>query len=316
MKRLPDLEAWAIFAKIAETGSFARTAAEFTLSQATVSKAITRLETRLNTVLFHRTSRRLSLTDSGLAALERAQRILEFGEAVESEIADQSSSLRGTIRLSAPMSFGIARLAPALPGFIAANPEVVLDVQFNDMQVDIVAERFDVALRIANLSDSSLLARQLCTVRIMLVGSPAYFARYGHPRHPRDLVDHRALLYTYSRSGANWRFKHPHEGEFVQSMTASLECNNAEALMPALLAGQGLALQPAFLVWQQLQTGELEIAMDDWQVDTIALHIVTPPGRRRPARVQALMDYLVQYYANEPWAELPESHVEVAAGKP
>ena len=99
-------------------------------------------------------------------------------------------------------------------------------------------------------------------------------------------------------------------------MTASLECNNAEALMPALLAGQGLALQPAFLVWQQLQTGELEIAMDDWQVDTIALHIVTPPGRRRPARVQALMDYLVQYYANEPWAELPESHVEVAAGKP
>ena len=307
MKRLPDLEAWAIFAKIAETGSFARTAADFGLSQATVSKAITRLEARLNTVLFHRTSRRLSLTESGQAALDRATRILEFGEAVESEIAEQSSSLRGMIRLSAPMSFGIARLAPALPAFMAEHPDVVLDVQFNDMQVDIVAERFDLVLRIANLADSSLLARQLCTVQILLVGSPAYFARHGKPKHPHDLARHKALLYSYSRSGPNWRFKHQRQGELVQSMDGLLQCNNAEALMPALLAGQGLALQPAFLVWQQLQTGELETAMDDWRVDTIALHIVTPPGRRRPARVQALIDYLAHHYAKEPWAEVMDN---------
>ncbi|MPM77132.1 HTH-type transcriptional regulator DmlR [bioreactor metagenome] len=304
MKRLPDLEAWAIFAKIAETGSFARTAADLALSQATVSKAITRLEERLKTVLFHRTSRRLSLTDSGQAALERATRILEDGEAVEAEIAEQSTSLRGLIRMSAPMSFGIARLAPVLPEFMTEHPEVELDVQFNDMQVDVVGERFDLVLRIANLVDSSLLARQLCRVQILLVGSPAYFERYGRPKHPRDLATHKALLYSYSRIGANWRFKHKRHGEFVQSMNVHMQSNNAEALTPALLAGQGLALQPAFLVWQQLQTGELETVMPEWQLDTIALHIVTPPGRRRPARVQALIEYLARHYANEPWADV------------
>lgn len=305
MKKLPDLEAWAIFAKIAETGSFARAAAEFSLSQATVSKAVTRLETRLKTVLFHRTSRRMSLTESGLSALERAARILEDGEAVEAEVAEQSSSLRGLIRVAAPMSFGIARFAPALPQFMERHPEIELDVQFNDMQVDVVAERFDVALRIANLVDSSLLARQLCQVRILLVGTPAYFERHGRPGHPRDLAGHKALQYSYQRSGTNWRFGHRRHGEFTQPMQVTMQSNNAEALMPPLLAGAGVALQPAFLVWQQLQSGELETVMDDWQVEPIALHIVTPPGRRRPARVQALIEYLCQHYANEPWALVP-----------
>lgn len=309
MKKLPDLEAWALFAKIAETGSFARTAEECSLSQATVSKAISRLEARLKTVLFHRTSRRLSLTESGLAALERATRILEEGEAVEAEVAEQSSSLRGMIRMSAPMSFGIARLAPVLPDFMAQHPEVELDIQFNDMKVDVVAERFDLALRIANLMDSSLLARQICKVPMLLVGSPAYFERHGKPAHPHDLARFKALLYSYAPEKANWKFRHPEHGEVVQPMSVQMQANNADALRPALLAGQGVAVQPAFMVWQQLQSGELETVMCDWSVDSIALHIVTPPGRRRPARVQALIEYLAQYYCAEPWAvALDSSH--------
>lgn len=307
MKRLPDFEAWAIFAKIAETGSFARTAAEFSLSQATVSKAITRLEARLGAVLFHRTSRRLTLTECGQGALERATHILEEGEAIESDVADRSTSLRGLIRVAAPMSFGIARLAPVLPAFIEQHPEVELDVQFNDMQVDVVAERVDLALRIANLVDSSLLARQLCTMPVLLVGSPAYFEKYGRPTHPRDLAEHRALLYSYARAGANWRFKHARRGEFVQTVKVQMQTNNAEALTPALLAGQGVALQPSFLVWQELQSGALETVMDDWQADSLALHIVTPPGRLRPARVQALIEYLAQHYRKEPWAQIDDA---------
>lgn len=306
MNKLPDLEAWAIFAKVAETGSFARTAAEFSLSQATVSKAISRLEARMKTTLFHRTSRRLSLTGNGHAALERASRILEEGQAVEAEVAEQSISLRGVIRLSAPMSFGIARLAPALPGFLQAHPDVELDVHFNDQQVDLVGDRFDMALRLANLEDSSLLARQLCKVQIVLVGSPAYFERHGRPRHPSDLAQHKALQYSYQRSGTHWRFRHARHGEFTQSMAVQMQANNAEALTPALLAGLGVALQPAFLVWQQLQTGALEAVMEDWLVDPIALHILTPPGRNRPARVQALIEHLAQSFASEPWAGVAE----------
>jgi DNA-binding transcriptional LysR family regulator len=302
MKALPDLEGWAIFAKVAETGSFAKTAAEFSLSQATVSKAVARLEARMKTTLLHRTSRSMSLTDSGYAALERAARILEEGEAVEAEVTEKSSSLRGKIRLSAPMSFGVTHLAPMLPPFMQANPDVGLEVEFNDKQVDLVSERFDLALRISNLVDSTLLARRLCAVRILLVGAPSYFARAGRPRHPRDLAQHTALQYMYARNGPNWRFQHEKHGEFSQAMPVCLTVNNAQALAPALQAGLGLALQPEFLAWNDIQSGVLETAMDDWQVEPIALHIVTPPGRRRPARVQALIEYLAARLTAEPWA--------------
>ncbi|GAB1576646.1 LysR substrate-binding domain-containing protein [Bordetella petrii] len=302
MKKLPDLEAWAIFAKVAETGSFARAAAEFSLSQATVSKAISRLEARMKTMLFHRTSRRMTLTESGLSALEHATRILEEGEAVEAGLAEQSASLRGPVRVAAPMSFGLSHLAPALPPFMDAHPDISLDIEFSDELVDLVANRFDLALRISTLADSSLLARRLCTVRILLVGAPAYFERHGRPRHPRELAEHRALQYAYSRHGPSWRFRHLRHGEFTQSMEAALRVNNAEALGHALLAGLGLALQPEFLAWPDIQAGRLETVMEDWQVEPIALHILTPPGRRRPARVQAFIDYLAGRFSNQPWA--------------
>lgn len=302
MNRLPDLEAWAIFAKVAQSGSFARAAAELSLSQATVSKAITRLEQRLKTVLFHRTSRRVTLTDSGHASLERAARILEEGEAVEAEVAEQARSLWGIVRVSAPMSFGIAHLAPLLPDFMRQYPDVELDVQFSDRCEDLVAERFDLALRIGNLQDSSLLARQLCRVRILLVGSPDYFRQHGRPTHPSELAHHRALQYAYSRSGAHWRFRHARHGEFSQAVPVALRVNNAEGLEPALLAGLGLALQPEFLAWQPLRSGALESVMDDWEVAPLALNIVTPPGRSRPARVQRFIDHLAERMVQAPWA--------------
>ncbi|MDO4904894.1 MAG: LysR family transcriptional regulator [Lautropia sp.] len=303
MKKLPDLEAWAIFAKVAESGSFARAAQALSLSQATVSKAITRLETRMKTTLFHRTSRQMSLTDSGLAALERATRILEEGEAVEAETCEQSGRLRGRIRISAPMSFGITHLAPILPAFLSDHPDIALDIQFDDKRVDLVAERFDLAVRIANLDDSSMRARRLCRVRILLVGSPAYFERHGYPGHPRDLAHHRALQYELAGSGTNWRFQHRLYGEFSQPVQAHLHVNNADALTPALLAGLGVALQPEFMVWRELRSGMLQAVMSDWEVPPIAVHIVTPPGRRRPLRVQALIDYLADRFTQAPWMQ-------------
>ncbi|PTS82047.1 LysR family transcriptional regulator [Pseudomonas sp. HMWF032] len=302
MNKLPDLEAWAIFAKVAQTGSFVQAATELSLSQGTVSKAITRLEARVRSMLFHRTSRSMTLTDSGVIALEFANKILEEGLAVEAELTEQAVNLHGQVRVTAPMSFGLSYVAPALPGFMAQYPDIALDIDFSDALVDLIEQRFDLAIRIAKLSDSSLLARRLCTVRILLVGSPAYFEQHGRPRHPRDLAGHRALQYAYSPKGESWRFQHPQHGEFTQTMHAPLRVNNAEALVPALHAGLGLALQPEFLAWQEIQSGRLETAIDDWEVEPIALHLVTPPGRRRPARVQTLIDYLGDYFATVPWA--------------
>ena len=308
MTKLPDLEAWAIFAKVAECGSFAKASDELAISQPTVSKAITRLEQRLKTTLFHRTSRKMSLTASGQAALERATRILAEGEAVEAEITEQSKSLRGAIRIAAPMSFGVTHLGPALPEFMRRHPEVTLDLHFSDEMIDVVADGYDLALRISSLPDSSLLARRLCAVRLLLVGAPAYFKQHGHPTHPRELVEHRALRYANERGGEAWRFKHRKKGEFGQVVPSSLRVNNAEALVPALRAGLGLAIQPEFLAWDDLRAGRVVTTMDEWQVPPIALHIVMPPGRAKPARVQALIDYLAGHFAQAPWATDSNHH--------
>ena len=294
--RLPDLEAWAIFASVVEHRSLSAAAAAIGLSKATVSKAVARLEAQLGQSLFHRTSRRLSLTEAGKPLADRARRLLAEAHAAEEAARAGASSPEGRIRLAAPMSFGVTHLAPLLAAFLAAHPKVQIELHLSDAQVDIVAEGIDVALRIGVLADSSLRARRLSEVTIHVVAAPTYLASHGVPAHPAELGDHVLLGYAYS-SGP-WRFTRPRpdgsDEEVAVRTDGPLSANSGDALMPALIAGLGIAILPDFIVDAAIGAGTLVPILTDWVTIRPALHLLTPPSPLRPARVEALIAFLAE----------------------
>jgi DNA-binding transcriptional LysR family regulator len=297
MAKLPDFEGLAIFAKVVELRSFAAAAAELSLSKATVSKAVSRLEARLGARLFNRTSRRLALTDAGQKLSGRAAGLLADGEAAENEALAQSVAPRGLVRLAVPMTFGVRAVAPILPEFLAAYPDVTIDLHLSDAMVDLIGEGFDAGLRIASLPDSSLLARRLCAMPRYTVASSAYLKRHGRPTHPMHLAQHKCLGYAYLSTPDVWHYSNA-KGEQVSVRPAGpLRVNNGEALMPALLAGLGIADLPDFIVGDAIASGEVEVILKGWKQTEGSVHLVTPPGGPRPARVEMLADFLAKHFS-------------------
>jgi DNA-binding transcriptional LysR family regulator len=297
MAKLPDFEALAIFAKVVELRSFANAASELALSKATVSKAVTRLEERLGARLFNRTSRRLALTDAGQRLSERAARLLADGEAAENEALAQSVAPRGLVRLAVPMTFGVRNVAPLLPEFLQAYPDVSIDLHLGDATVDLIGEGFDAGLRIARLPDSSLIARRLCAMPRYTVAAPAYLKRYGRPTHPMHLAQHRCFGYAYLSTPNIWHYTNAAGEQASVRPAGQLRVNNGEALMPSLLAGLGIADLPDFIVGDAIASGEVEVILKGWKQPEGAVHLVTPPGGPRPARVEVLADFLTMKFA-------------------
>jgi DNA-binding transcriptional LysR family regulator len=297
MAKLPDFEGLAVFAKVVELRSFAAAATELALSKATVSKAVTRLEQRLGARLFNRTSRRLALTDAGQKLSERAARLLADGEAAENEALAQSVAPRGLVRLAVPMTFGLKAVAPILPEFLARYPDVAIDLHLSDAMVDLIGEGFDAGLRIASLPDSSLIARRLCAMPRYTVASPDYLKRHGRPTHPMQLAQHKCLGYAYLSTAGAWHFTNARGEQASVRPAGPLRVNNGEALIPALLAGLGIADLPEFIVGDAIAAGEVEVILKDWKQREGAVHLVTPPGGPRPARVEVLADFLAGHFA-------------------
>jgi DNA-binding transcriptional LysR family regulator len=297
MAKLPDFEALAIFAKVVELRSFAAAAGELALSKATVSKAVSRLEERLGARLFNRTSRRLALTDAGQRLSERAGRLLADGEAAESEVLAQSAVPRGLVRLAVPMTFGVKVVAPLLPEFLKTYPEVAIDLHLGDATADLIGEGFDAGLRIARLPDSSLIARRLCPMPRYTVAAPAYLKRHGRPTHPMHLADHKCFGYAYLSTPNVWHYTNASGEEVSVRPAGPLRVNNGEALMPAVLAGLGIADLPEFIVGDAIASGKVEVILKGWKQPEGAVHLVTPPGGPRPARVEVLAEFLVQQFA-------------------
>ena len=293
MSKLPDLEGLAVFAKVAELRSFAAAAEELAMSKATISKAVTRLEERLGARLFNRTSRRLALTEAGQSLVERAGRMLAEAQAAEEEASSQSAAPRGLVRMAAPVSLGLSSLGPVLPGFFEAYPDISVDLQLSDATVDLVGLGFDLALRVAALPDSSLVARRLRSVKRHVVASPAYWERHGRPGHPAALAAHRGLTYGHQAAPETWRFQKGGEEAAVRPRSA-IRANNGDVLVPSLEAGVGVAVLPDFIVGAALADGRLQEVLTDWTATPIALHLVMPPGGPRPARVEALAAYLAR----------------------
>jgi DNA-binding transcriptional LysR family regulator len=297
MDALADI---AVFVRVVERGSFTLAADELELSRAVVSKYVSRLEERLGARLLHRTTRRLSLTEAGAALFEASRGALERIEEAEGAVAQLQAEPRGRLRVSAPMSFGILHLGPALAEFARAHPRVSLDMRLDDRFVNLVEEGIDVAVRIGALTDSSLVARRLASTRMLVCAAPSYLAHHGEPEIPEDLAAHDCLIYSYLSTANVWRFSAPDGREVPVAVSGRFRINNGIVLAEAAAAGHGILLTPSFYVGPMLRDGRLKRILAGYRLPELGIHAVYPERAQVPPKVRAFVDFLAQRFGRKP----------------
>ena len=289
-----------VFAAVVDAGSFALAAERLGISRAMASKYVVHLEAHLGTRLLHRTTRKLGLSETGSAYLERCQHILaEIAEA-EASAANLTAQPRGTLRLTMPVSFSLRHVTPLISRYLAQYPEVQIDATLNDSRGDLIDAGYDLALRIGPTPEPGLIARRLATDDFAICAAPAYFAKHGQPQTPEDLAAHNCLLYAYSSAGNVWRMKGQDGGEFAVKVAGNVRANNGDLLNQLAVDGIGLLRQPRFLVGEQLRQGALIEVLQDYRCDPIGIFAVYPSRRHLSAKVRTFVDFLAANFAERP----------------
>jgi DNA-binding transcriptional LysR family regulator len=296
------------FVAVAESGSFSGAARQMKISTSMVSRQIAALEGKLGVRLFERTTRAVALTEAGRNYLDRAQRVLAELEAANLWVSRLQDTPRGRLRISAPLSFGVQHLSPALPLFLSRFPEIEIDLALNDRYVDLIDEGFDLALRIGRLADSSLIARKLSPIRRAVCASPDYIARRGAPSHPNELVAHECL--SHSEIGPReWRFLDENGQTLLIEVKSRFRADNGDVLRQMALAGVGIIYLPTFFIGQDIAAGRLVSLLPPFALLDSALQAIYPPGRHLSPKVRVFVDFLAETFGMEPyWDRGTHSH--------
>lgn len=297
MDRLTEMTT---FVAVIDAGSFVGAADALGLSKAAVSRHVGTLEQSLGVRLLHRTTRRLSPTDEGQRLYLRAKDWLAALEEIESEMTSRSARATGTLRVNAPLTFGVMHLAPLWGRFASRHPHLSLDITLTDRVVDLVEEGFDLAVRITNLPDSQLISRQLASTRMVACASPRYLEKHGEPLHPRELAKHRVISYSYWSTRDEWIFEGP-DGEVSVRTQPFMHTNNGDTCRCAALDDQGVIMQPDFLVHADLQSGALVPVMPGFRAVQVGIYAVYASRKHLPMKTRSLVDFLVESFSTPPW---------------
>ena len=291
-----NLDGMTVFARVVEEQSFSGAARKLAMSKSAVSKHVTKLEDSLGIRLLNRTTRRLSLTDAGATFYQHCARVVEEIETAEHALTDLRGTPRGTLRISAPLTFGQRYMPDLVSEFMGLHPGLHVDIHLADHMVDLVAEGFDMAIRITRLKDSSLIARKLADFNGYVVASPGYIAEHGEPKHPTELANHRTLAYTNLPSPNVWEFEGA-EGQINVRVNPVMSCNNGDFTSFAAIRGLGIAREPEFIVAEALQKGSLvEILKEYNPLASGGIYAVYPERRHLPTKVRIFIDFLVEKF--------------------